>query len=82
MNIDTLNNLALGECATIFKNNVKGKNKKHLTNLGLSSNNKIKCLYKSPFGDPVAYQIKNVIIAVRVEDSKNILIKRHYNGVN
>ncbi len=82
MNIDTLNNLSLGETAIILNNNVKGKNKRHLTNLGLSSNNKIKCLFKSPFNDPVAYEIKNVIIAIREEDSTNILIYRGNYGTN
>lgn len=82
MNIDTLNNLSLGEEAIIIKNNIKTKNKKHLNNIGLSNNEIIKCLYKSPLNDPVAYQIQNVIIAIRQEDSKNILIKRINNGIN
>lgn len=82
MNIDTLNNLSLGEEAIIIKNNIKTKNKKHLNNIGLSNNEIIKCLYKSPLNDPVAYQIQNVIIAIRQEDSKNILIKRSNNGIN
>lgn len=82
MNIDTLNNLSLGESAVILENNVKGRNKLHLINLGLSSKNRIKCLYKSPLNDPVAYQIKNVIIAIRKDDSKNILIMRNLNGTN
>ncbi len=82
MNIDTLNNLSLGEDAIRIENNVKGRNKRQLTNLGLSSKNKIKCLDKSPLNDPVAYQIKNVIIAIREEDSKNILIHRGNNGTN
>ena len=82
MNIDTLNNLSLGETAIILENNVKGRNKRHLINLGLSSKNKIKCLYKSPLNDPIAYQIKNVIIAIRKDDSKNILVMRNINGTN
>ena len=82
MNIDTLNNLPIGEKAIIIENNVKGKNKKHLTNLGLTNKTNIKCLYKSPLNDPIAYQIKNVIIAIRKEDSKNIIIERYKNGSN
>lgn len=82
MNIDTLNNLSLGESAVILENNVKGRNKRHLINLGLSSKNRIKCLYKSPLNDPVAYQIKNVIIAIRRDDSKDIVIARNINGTN
>ena len=80
--IDTLDNLPLGESATVIANNVKGENKKLLINLGLSNKNRISSLYKSPLGDPVAYMIKNVIIAIRKEDSKNIIIMRDKNGIN
>lgn len=80
MKIDTLNNLSLEESAIILENNNKESIKKHLKNLGISKNTKIKCLYKSPLNDPTAYQIKNVIIAIRKEDAKNIIIARKENG--
>lgn len=80
MNIDTLNNLNLEETAYIIENNIKKENKQLLTNLGLTKNTKIKCLYKSPFKDPTAYQIKNVILAIREEDSSQIMVIRNTNG--
>lgn len=80
MNIDTLNNLNLEETAYIIENNIKKENKQLLTNLGLTKNTKVKCLYKSPFGDPTAYQIKNVILAIRKEDANQIMILRNENG--
>lgn len=80
MKIDTLNNLNIEEEAYIIENDVKSNNRENLTNLGLTKNTKIKCLYKSPFKDPTAYLIKNVILAIREEDSKEILIIRKQNG--
>jgi len=80
MNIDTLNNLNLEESAYIVENNIKKKNKQLLTNLGITKNTKIKCLYKSPFKDPTAYLVKNVILAIREEDAKQIIIIRNENG--
>lgn len=80
MKIDTLNNLNIEEEAYIIENDVKSNNRENLTNLGLTKNTKIKCLYKSPFKDPTAYLIKNVILAIREEDSKEILIIRKENG--
>ena len=80
MNIDTLNNLNLEETAYIVENNIKEKNKQLLTNLGITKNTKIKCLYKSPFKDPTAYLVKNVILAIREEDAKQIMIIRNENG--
>ena len=82
MKIDTLNNLSLGETALIIESKANKDIKKYLNNLGLSKNNKIKCLYRSPFKDPTAYQIKNVILAIREEDAKNIIIEREKNGTN
>ena len=80
MNIDTLNNLNLEETAYIVENNIKEKNKQLLTNLGITKNTKIKCLYKSPFKDPTAYLVKNVILAIREEDAKQIMRIRNENG--
>lgn len=80
MKIDTLNNLNLEETAYIIENNIKTKNKQNITNLGITKGTKIKCLYKSPFKDPTAFLVKNVILAIREEDSKEILIIRKENG--
>ena len=80
MTIDTLNNLRLNEEAYILESNIK--NKQNLINLGIPKNSKIKYLYKSPFNNPKAYLIKNVIIALREEDTKQIKILRINNGTN
>lgn len=80
MTIDTLNNLRLNEEAYILESNIK--NKQNLINLGITKNSKIKYLYKSPFSNPKAYLIKNVIIALREEDTKQIKILRINNGTN
>ena len=80
MTIDTLNNLRLNEEAYILESNIK--NKQNLINLGITKNSKRKYLYKSPFNNPNAYLIKNVIIALREEDTKQIKILRINNGTN
>ncbi len=80
MKIDTLDNLNLEETAYIVENNIKKDNKQHLTNLGITKNTKIKCLYKSPFKDPTAYLVKNVILAIRKEDASQIMVIRKENG--
>ena len=80
MTIDTLNNLRLNEEAYILESNIK--NKQNLINLGITKNSKIKYLYKSPFNNPKAYLIKNVIIALREEDTNQIKILRINNGTN
>ena len=80
MKIDTLNNLNLEETAYIIENDIKTENKQNLINLGITKNTKVKCLYKSPFSDPTAYLVKNVILAIREEYAKKIMILRKENG--
>ena len=80
MKIDTLNNLNIDEEALVLENNVESSNKQNLINLGVGKGNKIKCLYVAPFKNPKAYIIKNVMLAIRDEDSKKIMIARKKNG--
>lgn len=80
MNSDTLNNLKLGDVAIIDDNLIRNKNKQNIINLGVSRGTVVKCLYRSPLGDPTAYLIKNVILAIREEDAKYIHISRLDNG--
>ena len=40
--------------------------------------NKIQYLYKRQFNDPKAYLVKNIILAIRDEDAKNMLIEQNY----
>ena len=80
MKIDALNSLKENEVGIVIKNNIKTKNKQNIENLGVTKGTKIKCLYQSPLNDPKAYLVKNIILAIREEDSKNILISKEKNG--
>lgn len=82
MNIDTLNCLDLNEEAIIKKNRITSSNRRNIINLGITEDTKIKCLFRSPLGDPTAYLVKNIIIAIREEDSKYIEILRINNGAH
>ncbi|QOV20431.1 ferrous iron transport protein A [Blautia liquoris] len=48
--------------------------RRRLQDLGLIKGTEVICIRKSPLGDPVAYQIRGAIIALRVEDSSCIRI--------
>ena len=76
MKIDTLNNLNLEETAYIIENDIKTENKQNLINLGITKNTKVKCLYKSPFSDPTAYLVKNVILAINTTYALRIRIMK------
>ena len=69
-----LNDLKLNEEAIIISipnNNLK----RRLMDIGLVKGEKIKLILKN-FGDSMrAYKIKNTIIALRLNDTKNIVVK-------
>ena len=50
--------------------------KKRIYDLGLIENTIIEAVYKSPFGDPIAYLVRGTIIAIRNYDAKKIIVRR------
>lgn len=53
----------------------QGTIRRRLRDIGLIEGTCIKCVFKSPSGDPAAYLIRGAVIAIRYEDAQNILIK-------
>lgn len=48
--------------------------RRRLQDIGIINGTKIKCLLNSPAGNPIAYLIRGAIIALRKEDTDNIII--------
>ena len=55
--------------------------RRRLQDMGLVPGTTVKCMYKSPFGDPTAYLIRGALIALRREDSESILVSLKSGGV-
>ena len=68
----TLDLLKPGQKAIIKKINNNGSIRRRLLDIGIIPNTYIECYLESPFKDPIAYKIKNAIIAIRKCDSKGI----------
>ena len=51
-----------------------GSMRRRLLDMGLIEGTKVSCLQKSPAGDPVAYLIRGAVIALRTEDSSQIVV--------
>ena len=49
--------------------------RRRMLDLGLVKGTKIIPIFKSPSGDPIAYEIRKTLIAIRSEDSKYITLK-------
>ena len=66
-----LNQLKPGEEAVVTS--ISGENRR-LRDLGLIEGTKVKCVLKSPLGDPAAYKIRGAVIAIRREDAADIQV--------
>lgn len=70
----TLKDLKQGQKAKVKAIMSTGSIRRRLQDIGLVEGTEVECLQKSPAGDPVAYLIRGAVIALRSEDSANILI--------
>lgn len=75
--ISFLSDLALGQSGRIFKIEECGL-KQRLTELGFTPDTKIAVLHRNMGGSAYAYYVKGTVIALRTEDSRNILVKEDY----
>ena len=67
-----LNELNVGEEAVV--KNMIAENRR-LSDLGLVEGTRVKCIFRSPLGDPVAYKIKGALVAIRSEDARNVALE-------
>ena len=72
----SLNELKINEEGIIIKVNTNENIKRRLMDIGFVKGEKVKLILKN-FGDNMrAYKIKNTIMALRLKDTKNILIEK------
>ncbi len=69
-----LNDIEPGQFAQIRELCTDDNMHRRLLDIGLIENTKVKCIGKSPFGDPKAFLIRGAVIAIREEDCKGIII--------
>ena len=76
MNTLCLSEVQPGERAKVCALLANGSIRRRLLDIGLVENTEVECLGRSPGGDPSAYLIRGAVIAIRREDSKDILMRR------
>lgn len=67
--------LPLNTVGIVNNLNCNGNIRRRLLDLGLVEGTKITPVFKSPSGDPTAYEIRKTLIAIRKEDSMLINLK-------
>ncbi len=71
-----LNDLKINEEGIIIKIDTNQNIKRRLMDIGFVKGERVKLILKN-FGDNMrAYKIKNTVMALRVNDTKNILIRK------
>ena len=75
MNKITLDKLDINKIATISNLDCKGDLRRRLLDLGLVNGTNIIAIFKSPMGNPIAYEVRGTIIALRKEYSRLINIQ-------
>lgn len=70
----TLSSLSPGESASIECILTHKPIRRRLQDIGLIKGETVTCLQKSFFGDPTAYLVRNVVVAIRREDADEVLL--------
>lgn len=70
-----LSEVKLGSSCIIKKINLEGSIKRRLLDIGLIEGTKVENVLVSPFKDPVGFLIRGAVIAIREDDSKNIMVE-------
>lgn len=71
----TLDKLRSGQAGTVLALRLEGPLRRRLRDLGLVEGARLRCLGRSPLGDPSAYLICGAAIALRCTDSRRIEVE-------
>jgi Fe2+ transport system protein FeoA len=71
----TLDKLAVGQTATIKNLRNQSAERRRLLDLGILPGTLIENVMASPLGDPVAYRVRNSVVALRREQAELIEIE-------
>ena len=70
----TLDQLPIGKTAIVVNLHSRGANRRRMMDLGILPGTRIFAEARSPLGDPVAYRIREGLIALRREQARQIEI--------
>ncbi len=80
-NLIPLHDLAPGSSGKVKKLLAIGSERRRILDLGLIYDTNVKVLRRSPSGDPVAYEIRRTVFALRSEEAGKILVECLETGV-
>lgn len=72
-----LKDLEVGLSGKIKDIKSQGMTRRRLLDLGFVQNSIVRSLFKSPSSDPIAFEIRGTVIALRSEESSKIIIEKY-----
>lgn len=72
--LPTLSNLSPGQSARVLGLLPDCPMRRRFQDLGLIEGTLVRCLYKSPLGDPKAYLIRGAVVALRRSDAGTVAV--------
>ena len=79
---DTLADIGVGEKVRVLDLKCEGAYRRRLLDLGLIPGTEVRAVMMSPLGSPMAYEIRDSIIALRLEDASKIIVKQNNEKEN
>ena len=70
-----LSELPVNAEAVVAEVNCADRLRDRVMNMGIVKDAQIRPVFTAPFGDPVAYAVKNTMIALRRRDSRDIMVR-------
>lgn len=71
----TLSDLELGECGVVQQVLASGLLRERLQDLGFVPGTRVCASLRSALGQPVAYEVRGTLIALRKEDAQTVLLE-------
>jgi ferrous iron transport protein A len=71
----TLDQLKIGEIASVIRLTSTGANRRRLVDLGILPGTRLQAELKSPLGDPTAFRVRGALIALRHKQAQQIEVE-------
>jgi Fe2+ transport system protein A len=72
--LPSLADLIVGTAGRISSVELDGLLRRRVLDLGMVPGTQVKCIRKSPVGDPIAFRVRNTTIALRSDDASLIKV--------
>lgn len=67
--------IKVGENAVVEQLRIHGSMRRRMLDIGLCCGTPVRCVGRSPMGDPSAYLIRGAVIAIRACDSRGVIVR-------